>query len=436
MRQRNIGPALEVSELCLGTMLFGTRVDEATSFAILDRFVEAGGNFLDTANCYSFRAGTGEESESLLGRWLRRRGDRDRIVVATKVGSRPEPAGAPWPEGAEGLSASVIRAQAQASLRRFDTDYIDLYYAHIDDPQVPQEETLGAFHQLVAAGAVRALGCSNHRTERIVSARRTATAHGWPTYRCVQQRHTYLTPAPGADFGAQVVADDELFAYARAEGDLVLLGYSPLLSGSYTRSDRPIAREYQHPGTADRLGALYEVADSLGATPTQVVLAWLLGGDPPARRPHANRRTTPVPAGHRGPLLHRAVRLREVTRSEPGDTLGRSGRTGTPPAPLPRRAPVGGTRGRSGWGSYPSRGKCRRLAGRTPDSPRCFPALPGCRRAWREPRPPGSGSPPAGQGSGSVPLWPEPPPGHRGGAARWPRRLRPPGGGSATRSPT
>jgi aryl-alcohol dehydrogenase-like predicted oxidoreductase len=284
VRQRQIGAALSASELCLGTMFFGTRVDEATSFAILDRFAVAGGTFIDTANCYAFwiEGGTGEESEPLIGRWLRRRGDRDRFVIATKVGSRPEPpAGAPWPDSAEGLSAEVIRAQVQASLRRLGTDHIDLYYAHIDDPKVAQEETLGAFNDLVTAGAVRVLGCSNHTTDRLISARRTASSHGWPMYQCVQQRHTYLTPAPDADFGAQIVADDELFEYGRGEDDLTLLAYSPLLSGSYVRADRPIPPEYRHPGTADRLAALHEVADSLGATPNQVVLAWLLGGDPP-----------------------------------------------------------------------------------------------------------------------------------------------------------
>jgi len=284
MRQRQIGTALSASELCLGTMYFGTTVDEATSFAILDRFAEAGGTFIDTANCYQFWTGhgTGEESESLLGRWLQRRGDRDRLVIATKVGARPDPAGAPWPDSAEGLSADVIRAQAQASLRRLGTDHIDVYYAHIDDPTTPQEETLEAFSDLVTAGAVRVPGGSNLTTDRLISARRAANAHAWPAYQCFQQRHTYLAPAPDADFGVQVVADDELFEYGRGESDLTLLAYSTLLSGSYVRADRPVPPEYQHPGTADRLGALHEVADSLGATPNQVVLAWLLGGDPPA----------------------------------------------------------------------------------------------------------------------------------------------------------
>jgi aryl-alcohol dehydrogenase-like predicted oxidoreductase len=284
MRQRQIGAAFSASELCLGTMYFGTTVDEATSFAILDRFAEAGGTFIDTANCYQFWTGhgTGEESESLLGRWLRHRGDRDRFVIATKVGSRPEPTGAPWPDSAEGLSAEVIRAQAQASLRRLGTDRIDVYYAHIDDQGTPQEEALEAFSDLVTAGAVRVPGCSNHTTDRLVSARQAAKAHGWPAYQCVQQRHTYLTPAPDADFGVQVVADHELFEYGRGEADLTLLAYSPLLSGSYVRADRPVPPEYQHSRTADRLGALNEVADSLSATPNQIVLAWLLGSDPPA----------------------------------------------------------------------------------------------------------------------------------------------------------
>ncbi|HEX8870797.1 MAG TPA: aldo/keto reductase, partial [Lentzea sp.] len=114
---------LGVSALCLGTMYFGTTVDEERAFAVLDRFVEAGGNFIDTANTYSFwvDGGTGVESEELLGRWLKSRGNRDDVVLATKVGALPDPPGAAWPEHAEGLSRKVVRAQAEASMRRLGT---------------------------------------------------------------------------------------------------------------------------------------------------------------------------------------------------------------------------------------------------------------------------------------------------------------------------
>lgn len=286
MEQRVLGEpgrGPQVSALCLGTMYFGTLVDEDTAFAILDRFLDAGGTFLDTANCYSFwvDGGTGEESERLLGRWLHSRRARDRVVLASKVGSRPEPPGASWPEHAEGLSAPVIRAQTHASLRRLGTNRIDVYYAHIDDPATPQEETLGAFAELVAQGLVGTLGCSNHTAARVEQARRVAREHGWPGYRCVQQRYTYLRPRPGADFHPQVAVDDALLNLVRAEPDLTLLAYSPLLSGAYTRDDRPLPEQYVHAGNLARLAALREVAAELGATPNQVVLAWLLGGHPP-----------------------------------------------------------------------------------------------------------------------------------------------------------
>jgi aryl-alcohol dehydrogenase-like predicted oxidoreductase len=177
-----------VGSLCLGTMYLGTLVDEATSFAILDRFLEAGGTFVDTANTYAFwvDGGTGRESEALLGRWLASRRARDRVVLATKVGALPEPPGASWPEHAQGLSAPVIAREADGSLRRLGTDRIDLYYAHIEDRGTPPEETMGAFAGLVAAGKVGVVGCSNHAAWRVERALCAARSLGWSGYRVVQ----------------------------------------------------------------------------------------------------------------------------------------------------------------------------------------------------------------------------------------------------------
>jgi len=284
MKKRRIGgeSGFDVSALCLGGMHFGTKTDEATAFAVLDRFLEVGGTFIDTANTYAFwpEGGTGEESEALLGRWLRSRGVRDQVVLATKVGALPVPLDAPWPQAAEGLSTEVIERQVKASLDRLGTDRIDVYYAHIEDRRTPLEETVTAFGDLVARGMVQLLGCSNHAAWRIERARALARQLGVAGYTCVQQRATYLQPRPGADFGANPHADDELLDYVRSERDLTLLGYSTLLGGALSRSDRPVPEQYDHPGTEGRLSELGRVAEELGASPNQVALAWHMHGSP------------------------------------------------------------------------------------------------------------------------------------------------------------
>jgi aryl-alcohol dehydrogenase-like predicted oxidoreductase len=283
MELRRIGDSTgpDVSALCLGALPFGSLVDEETSMAILDCFVDAGGTFIDTADNYVCWVDgfDGSESESLLGRWLQRRGNRDQIVLATKVGALPRRFN-DWSD-MEGLSAATIQRQAQESLTRLRTDRIDLYYAHVEDRSVPLDETMGAFAGLVADGTVRVLGCSNHATWRIERSRAVARSHGWPGYQVIQQRHTYARPRPGATFGVQRHVDEELLDYVRHEPDLMLLGYSTLLFGAYGRADKAIPEQYDHPGTGERLRVLHEVSREIGATPNQVVLAWLLGGDPP-----------------------------------------------------------------------------------------------------------------------------------------------------------
>ena len=246
--------ALADTRICLGTMYFGTTTDEDRARQLLDRYVERGGRLIDTANSYSFWAGgIGVESEQLIGRWLADRGARSDVLVATKVGARPETVGAPWPERAEGLSAKVIREQFERSTERLGTDRVDLYYSHIDDANTSLEETLGAFAELVAEGSVGALGASNLTAARLREAREVSEKHGWPGYQAVQQRHTYLVPDPAVDFLPQRAVDQELSDYAAAQTDLVLFGYSALLSGAYTRSDRPLAPEYQGPANERRL---------------------------------------------------------------------------------------------------------------------------------------------------------------------------------------
>lgn len=274
MRRQRIG-SLEVSALCLGALPFGKYVDEKTSFAIMDRFVEAGGTFLDTSNNYVFWDGTGDESEDMVGRWLAARGNRDDVVLATKVGARPRTPGTGL-ENAEGLSGETVRRAAEASLKRLGVDHVDLYYSHVEDRSVPLEDTLGGFADLVERGAVREIGASNHATWRLERARAVSRANGWPLYTVVQQRYSYVQPRPGVKLpeSGHVHMTPELFDYAAAEGDVALVAYSTLLSGRYR--DKPMGEEYDHPGTARRLAVLSDVAAELGATVNQVVLAWVM----------------------------------------------------------------------------------------------------------------------------------------------------------------
>jgi len=269
--------SLQVSQLCLGTMYFGYRTDERTSFAILDRFLEAGGNFLDTANNYGQWHGEAGESERVIGRWRRSRGVTDQVVVATKVGARTLVPGDPSPEHWQGLGARTIREDAETSLRQLGVERLDLYYAHIDDRSTPLEETVDALAALAEQGTVGLLGASNHATWRIERARAIARAGGRPAYSCVQQEHSYLLPQPAP--GQLNLVTEELIDYATVE-DLTLLAYSPLLKGRYARRDAAAPPGYDHPSNRVRLAVLAEVAAELGATPNQVVLAWLMQSQP------------------------------------------------------------------------------------------------------------------------------------------------------------
>jgi aryl-alcohol dehydrogenase-like predicted oxidoreductase len=230
MKYRRIGSAttrVDISSVCLGALPFGAVIDEPTSFDILDRFVEAGGTFIDTANNYCcWKSGcTGDESEDTLGRWLASRGLRDQVVIASKAGARPDPAfGDRWPGSVEGLSAETLHRAVKGSLGRLGLDRIDVYYAHVEDRRVPLGETVRAFDDLVAEGLVGIAGCSNHTTGRIRRARLIAEAEGLLGYSVVQQRYTYLQPSPAADFDLQEHMDAELLEYAAGQEDLTLLG--------------------------------------------------------------------------------------------------------------------------------------------------------------------------------------------------------------------
>jgi len=289
MRYRTIGSdprtRREVSVLALGAMLMGSVTDEKTSFALLDRYVEAGGTFVDTSDNYAFwvDGGQGGQSEELLGRWRADRGIGSEVVIATKLGARPLAPGTGFTDNPEGLSAGVIRESAERSRERLGVDRLDLLYAHIEDRTVPARETVEGFAALVSEGSVGLLGVSNHAAWRVERARALAAASGLPGYEVLQYQHSHLRPRtdiPDALFadGSLGTAGPDLLGYLRSEPDLVLVAYSPLLSGAYTRDDRPLPRDYDHPGTPARLEVLRQVAREADATVNQVVLAWQMGG--------------------------------------------------------------------------------------------------------------------------------------------------------------
>ncbi|MGW0936818.1 aldo/keto reductase [Streptomyces sp. NPDC002666] len=289
MKYRTIGTdpttRREVSVLALGAMLFGSVTDEKTSFAILDHFVEAGGTFIDTSDNYAYwvEGGLGGQSERLLGKWRRSRGIGGEIVIATKLGAEPLAPGTGFVDNPEGLSAKAVREAVERSRERLGVERLDLLYAHIEDRSVPITETVEALGELSAAGAVGLLGASNHAIWRVERARALAASAGLPGYEVLQYQHSHLrprfdVPSPLFEDGSLGHAGPELLSYLRAEQDLTLVAYSPLLAGAYTRPDKPLPQDYDHPGTPARLKVLHEVAAETGASVNQVVLAWQIGG--------------------------------------------------------------------------------------------------------------------------------------------------------------
>lgn len=241
----------------------------------MDQYADAGGFFLDTANIYSFwlPGFEGGESETVLGKWLQARQNRSRLFIATKLGFA-------YQDVERGLRADQIERECEKSLKRLQTDVIDLYYAHVDDRNTPLEETMEAFDRLIKAGKVRYIGASNFLAWRLEKARWVSRTSNWAEYRCIQQRYTYLRPKPGASFGAQISANDDLLDYCRSEG-ITLLAYSPLLNGAYTRADRDFQEQYRGPDSDARLATLHVVAAETGATANQIVYAWMMQSEPP-----------------------------------------------------------------------------------------------------------------------------------------------------------
>ena len=268
---------LTVSNICLGTMMYGTQVSEAEAFRQLDLYREMGGNFLDTSNNYAhwWPGASGDESETLLGKYLADRGCRDQLVIATKVGFDRHGEGA-------GLTAKQIEYWCDESLRKLGTDYIDLYYAHTDDKNTPLEETMEAFDRLVKQGKVRAIGASNFYTWRMCEAKHIAQQNGYADYTVNQPCYTYLFPKGGYKLAYEfnVNAVEERLRYLAAN-DIPLVAYSCLAKGGY---DDP-ARLPDFYETGSRLNTLLECAKELGLTPSKLVIAWLLAQDRLPNRP-------------------------------------------------------------------------------------------------------------------------------------------------------
>ena len=289
MEKRRIGRSdLMVPPLCFGGNVFGWTADEATSFALLDALVAAGFTFIDTADVYSAWApgNKGGESEAIIGKWMKARGNRDRLVIATKVGMEMGP-------GKKGLSQAYIRAAVEDSLRRLQTDYIDLYQAHQDDPDTPLEETLDAFAGLVKDGKVRAIGASNYTAARLAEALAISERKGIPRYESLQPEYNLFDRAG---------YEASLEPLCREKGLGVISYYSlasGFLSGKY-RSERDagksvrggkIVGQYLNDRGVRILAALDEVAARYSATPAQVALAWLIAR-PSITAPIASATTT------------------------------------------------------------------------------------------------------------------------------------------------
>ncbi|MEJ5020352.1 aldo/keto reductase [Ochrobactrum vermis] len=304
MKFRKLGRTeLNVSPLCFGGNVFGWTVDEATSFSLLDRFVDAGFNFIDTADAYSAWANgnVGGESETIIGNWLKSRGLRDKVVIATKVGSEMGP-------DEKGLSPAYIRKAVDASLKRLQTDYIDLYQSHWDDPETPFEDTLGTYKELIDAGKVRAIGASNLTPERLSEALDVARTHNLPRYESLQPLYNLYDRADFEDGLEKICRENELGVisyYSLAAG---------FLTGKYRSADDlgqsargKSVEKYLTDRGSRIIAALDDVARNLDVTPAQVAIAWLIA------RPSI---TAPIASATRSAQLGELIAAAELKLSD------------------------------------------------------------------------------------------------------------------------
>jgi aryl-alcohol dehydrogenase-like predicted oxidoreductase len=273
MKKRKLGNSgLEVTRLAFGGNVFGWTVDEPTAYELLDAFVSSGFNFIDTADIYAkwVPGNQGGESETIIGNWLKRTGKRRHVIIATKVGIEMGP-------DRKGLSKNYIMRAADDSLRRLQTDYIDLYQSHRDDPETPLSETLEAYHELIKQGKVRAIGASNYTAERLAEALNTSNSLGLPRYEVLQPLYNLYDRA---------VYEDYLEPLCVSENVGVIPYYSlgsGFLTGKY-RSEDDLAKsarsdtvkKYLNERGFRILNALDRVAAQYHSTPARVAVAWLL----------------------------------------------------------------------------------------------------------------------------------------------------------------
>jgi aryl-alcohol dehydrogenase-like predicted oxidoreductase len=273
MEMRKLGRSgIKVPKLCFGGNVFGWTADEARSFELLDALVEAGLTFIDTANVYSYwvPGHMGGESEAIIGRWLKARGGRDKLVIATKVGMK-------MGDGREGLKPDYIRVAVEESLQRLQTDYIDLYQSHRDDESVPLAETLGAYAELIQAGKVRAIGASNYSAARLTEALDLSKQHNLPRYETVQPEYNLVTR--GIFEG-----DLEKVCLTNDVGVINFYGLaSGFLSGKYRRKADTEGKargsrveKYLDERGLRILDALDEIAAAHETKPAAIALAWLM----------------------------------------------------------------------------------------------------------------------------------------------------------------
>ena len=273
MNKRTIGSSeLQVAPLAFGGNVFGWTANEPTSFQLLDAFVAAGFNLIDTADVYSrwVPGNQGGESETIIGKWLKQSGKREQVILATKLGAEMTPE-------KKGLSKGYIQREVEESLRRLQTDYIDLYQSHYDDLNTPIEETLEAFGQLIEAGKVRVIGASNFTPERLTQSLELSGQHGYPAYQSLQPEYNL--------YDRQKY--EQQFEPIVEQYGLGVINYYALASGFLTgkyRSEADLSKSPRGGGIKkylnDRgfriLKALDEVAEQYKATPAQISLAWLM----------------------------------------------------------------------------------------------------------------------------------------------------------------
>lgn len=273
MEKRKLGNSdLEIAPLVFGGNVFGWTVDEEMSFRLLDAFLDAGFNCVDTADVYSRWApgNSGGESETIIGKWLKQRNNRDKVIIATKVGSE-------MGEGMKGLSKNYIKQAVEASLKRLQTDYIDLYQSHYDDPETPVEETLEAYGQLIKEGKVRAIGASNFSPERLKESLDASAKGNLPRYETFQPEYN-LYDREGYEKEIEPVC---------TENNLGVICYFSLASGFLTgkyRSEDDLSKSQRGQAVKKYLDerghrvlqSLDEVAEQYKSAPASVSLAWLM----------------------------------------------------------------------------------------------------------------------------------------------------------------